>query len=611
VDWLTGLSTFNTKVCRKSNNLILAERVFAITLPSMIFTGKNSRFRAFAAIYLALIFVSSSAPRMIASKFGSDSAGKQASTESSTAETEVYGTASDGTLLHWVVYTPAGAGPWPAVLVIHGGGFYKGSPDSASESVTCAQDLANAGYIAFSIEYRLAPPGSLTGQVSDGRFPDQSDDVKLAVRAARSDSRCNGQVGAVGGSAGGYHTAFVASTGTIGDDRIDVGVSLSGAYDFSDFSPSPNIDAFTSNVTNYVGVSSTDIAALRSASPAWLVDETVSALYMVNTLEDPMPYSQLPDMVTKLDALGVTNYQALSLPGNEHAFAYWATVKDHALAFLAAGFAGVPPPPPLPTPTPGPAESKKLVNVSTRAHVKTGESVMVGGFIITGDNSKRLVLRALGPSLAQSGVSGALNDPILELYDSNGILVESNDNWNMIGGLQNELLPKNPSESFLTAILPAGGYTAVLSGAGGSSGIALFELYDLDPASARVSNISTRAEVGTAGDVMIGGFIIGGTDPTKVIVRTIGPSLSSLGVSDVLQDPVLELRDNNGSLLFANDNWRTDQEQQIIDTTIPPSDDRESALVATLPPGDYTALAYGAAASTGIALIEVYDLESQ
>src|SRR6476646_3157491 len=141
-------------------------------------------------------------------------------TENLIGTTEVYGTASDGTILHWVAFTPSGAGPWPAVLVIHGGDFYGGLPDSAPELITCAQDLANAGYLVFSIEYRLAPPGSLAGQVSDGRFPDQTDDVKLAVRTARADPRCNGQVGAVGGSAGGSHTAFVAATGTPGDDRI-------------------------------------------------------------------------------------------------------------------------------------------------------------------------------------------------------------------------------------------------------------------------------------------------------------------------------------------------------------------------------------------------------
>ena len=150
----------------------------------------------------------------------------------------------------------------------------------------------------------------------------------------------------------------------------------------------------------------------------------------------------------------------------------------------------------------------------------------------------------------------------------------------------------------------------MLRGANGASGVGLFELYDLDPASARISNISTRAEVGTGSDIMIGGFIIGGEEPTKVIVRAIGPSLIASNVSDALLDPLLELYDGNGSLIFANDNWRTTQEQQIIDSGVPPSDDRESAIVATLIPGSYTAMIHDAGQANGVALVEVYNLES-
>ena len=526
----------------------------------------------------------------------------------SAATTEVYATASDGTPLHWVVYTPNGAGPWPAVLVIHGGGYRGGTPGNGGQ---CAQDLANAGYIAFAIEYRLAPPGSLEGQVSLGEFPDQTDDVKLAVRAARADSRCNRQVGAVGGSAGGSHAAFVAATGTIGDDRIDVGVSLSGGYDFSDFSPNANLAEFTNNVTNYVGVPSTATPALQAASPAWLVNSSVSPLLMINTEADPMPFSQLGDMTTKLDALGVTNYQALTLPGSLHSFDYWPTVKDQAIAFLAAGFGRTPPPPtPSPSPTPD-SGTKKLVNVSTRVQVQSGDKVMIGGFIITSESAKRVALRAIGPSLAQAGLNGVLADPILELYDSSGSLIEQNDNWGSLPEdvIASGLTPNDAAESVITATLSPGSYTAVLRGANSSLGIALFELYDLDPASSRVSNISTRGDVGTGDDAMIGGFIIGGSEPTKVLIRAIGPSLAALDIADALQNPVLELRNSDGSVLFANDNWRTDQEQQIVSSGIPPSDDRESAIVATLSPGNYTAVVHDGGNSTGVGLVEVYTLE--
>jgi len=525
-----------------------------------------------------------------------------------TAVTEVFGSASDGTVLHWDVYTPEGVGPWPAVLVIHGGGFYKGSPTSASESITCAQDLAAAGYIAFSIEYRLAPPGALAGQISEGRFPDQTDDVKLAVRAARNDPRCNGQVGAVGGSAGGSHTSFVAATGTPGDDRIDVGICLSGAFDLSDFSPNPLLVNIINNFTTYVGVPATDTAALRAASPAWLADAKTAPLFIVNSLKDFMPYSQLGDMIQHLDALGLTNYQVLSRAGNDHAFQHWTPVKDQALTFIANGFAGIPPPPPFPPPSIE-AESKKLMNVSSRTDVGTGDNVMVGGFIVTGDIDKRVDLRAIGPSLGQFGVSGALANPILSLYDSSGTLIEANDNRVAIPGVPNPLLPSDPAESLLTAILPPGSYTAVLQGVNDGTGVALVEVYDHEPASSSVANISTRGNIGNSSDVLIGGFIVGGADPTNIIVRALGPSLGAFGVANALPDPVLELHDGNGALLSSNDSWRSDQEQEILATQIAPSDDREAAILATLPPGSYTALVRDTLSSTGIVLFEVYDLD--
>lgn len=537
---------------------------------------------------------------------------------------ELFATADDGTPLHWTVYAPEGTGPWPAVLIIHGGNFKGGTPTSSPESVTCGRDLAAAGYIAFSVEYRLAPPGRLEGQVSDGHFPDQPNDIRLAVLAARFDSRCNGQVGSVGGSAGGYETAFMAGTGTTGVDRLDVGVSLSGVYDCSDFSPDPNLGIFTKNVLNYLDVTIFEIDALRAASPAYLVDSNTAPLFLVNTEGDPMPFSQLGDMTDSLDALGLTNYQALTLPGDLHSFAYWGSVKEHALAFLAAGFAGVPPPPlPTPTPTPEPSPtptpppvveptpSQMLLNVSTRVRVDDGARVMIGGFIITGDVAKKVVLRAIGPSLASVGVPNALSDPVLELYDSAGRLIAQNDDCSSIPPslIPDGLQPLNGKESLITATLPPGAYTGILRGVDGASGVGLFELFDLDQASSRLSNISTRGDVGLGNDVMIGGFIIGGDEATKVIVRALGPSLAGSGISDPLPNPLLELYDSNGALIFANDDWRATQAQEITDSGFQPSDDREAAMIATLAPGGYTAMLHDAAAASGIALIEVYNLE--
>ncbi len=261
-------------------------------------------------------------------------------------------------------------------------------------------------------------------------------------------------------------------------------------------------------------------------------------------------------------------------------------------------------------PSPSPAQPEGLLNISTRVRVRSGDSVLIGGFIVTGDATKEVVIRALGPSLARSGVSRVLPNPEVELYDSSGTLLDQNADWTSLppGSVPAELQPTDPKEAVIVAYLPAGNYTAVVRGEDGTTGVALCELYDLSPDNSSVRNISTRGEVGLVDDVMIGGFIIGGTAPTKVLVRAIGPSLVSAGVSGVLDDPVLELHDRSGSLIFSNDNWRDDQEQQIIDTTIPPTDDRESAIVATLSPGAYTAIVRGANNTTGVALVEVYSL---
>ena len=235
---------------------------------------------------------------------------------------------------------------------------------------------------------------------------------------------------------------------------------------------------------------------------------------------------------------------------------------------------------------------------------------MIGGFIISGDADKDIVIRALGPSLADYGVSRVLADPVLELYDATGTQIAQNDNWTSLppDTVPPDLQPSNSTESVIATTLPPGSYTAVLRGANDSSGNALCELYDLTPGKSTVSNISTRGMVGSGDDVMIGGFIVGGSEPTKVLIRAIGPSLSAFGIPGALQDPILELHNGDGSLIFENDNWRHDQEQQILDSTIPPSDDREAAIVVTLPPGNYTALVRGTANSTGVALVEVYNL---
>lgn len=253
-----------------------------------------------------------------------------------------------------------------------------------------------------------------------------------------------------------------------------------------------------------------------------------------------------------------------------------------------------------------------LDNTSSRVSVQPGDNAMIGGFIVRGSAPKTLVLRAIGPSLANAGVAGALDDPVLEVRDSAGTLIASNDNWNQADAealVALGLAPSNGREAALVLTLPAGAYSGIVRGKGSSRGVALFELYNLDRTQGSVANTSTRGRVETGDQVMIDGFIVKGTTPTKVIVRALGPSLAVEGIQDPLLDPAIELYDSDGSLIASNADWRSDQAAAIIDSTIAPRDDREAAIVRTLSPGTYSAIVRGQGETSGVGLFEVYALE--
>ena len=263
------------------------------------------------------------------------------------------------------------------------------------------------------------------------------------------------------------------------------------------------------------------------------------------------------------------------------------------------------------TPTP---TGSRLGNIATRLQVGLGDDVLIAGFITRGTPDKRIMIRAIGPSLSGLGIPNPVTDPTLELYDQTGTLIATNDNWsdnaNQQEIIDTSIAPTSANESVILKRLPSDdngiAYTAVLRGAGSTTGVGLLEVYDLDGGlGPRVLNISTRGRVDTGDNVMIGGIIITGQSPQRVIARAIGPSLP---VAGKLNDPTLELHDGNGALLASNDNWRTDHEQEIIATGIPPSNDLEPAIVATLPPSNYTAIVRGAGNTTGVALVEVYAL---
>jgi hypothetical protein len=272
----------------------------------------------------------------------------------------------------------------------------------------------------------------------------------------------------------------------------------------------------------------------------------------------------------------------------------------------------------------------QLGNISTRAFVQTGDNVMIGGFIVQGTIPKRVIIRAIGPELTQYGVPNALANPTLELHDGTGALIASNDNWQftIIGGIithdqgleirNSDHAPGNPLESAIIADLPAGNYTAIVGGVNNMTGVDLVEVYDLSPDTASIlGNISSRAFVQTDDNVMIGGFIVQGTQPKRVILRAIGPELTEYGVPNTLADPTLELHDSTGALIASNDNWQhtiiggiitKDLVQEIINSGYAPSNPSESAIIADLPPGNYTGIVRGKNTITGVALVEVYDL---
>jgi|GEM_PF-6022038 len=275
----------------------------------------------------------------------------------------------------------------------------------------------------------------------------------------------------------------------------------------------------------------------------------------------------------------------------------------------------IPTPEPTTTPTP-PVPPAQPLNISTRARVLGGENALIGGFILTGSDSKQVIIRALGPSLGANGMPGALADTVLDLYDASGHLLASNDNWKdaQQAQIQNTgVAPSDALESAIVATLSGNSaYTAVVRGANGGTGIGLVEVYDLGlAASSRLGNISTRGLIEQGDNVMIGGFIVGGsaTERTGIVVRAIGPSLSGLGLSNVLSDPTLTLHDSNGSVIAANDNWRDAHQPEIEATGLAPSDDREAALFASLAPGAYTAIVAGKANTTGVGLVEAYHVQ--
>ena len=269
---------------------------------------------------------------------------------------------------------------------------------------------------------------------------------------------------------------------------------------------------------------------------------------------------------------------------------------------------------PLPISEPIPTKPGRLANISTRALVQTGDKVAIAGFIIEGSTAlkQKVIVRGLGPSLSGSGVRDALDDTTLDLYDSSGGLIGSNDNWLDSQSAEiysSGLAPKNFREAAIVTSLSPGAYTVVLRGKNQATGVGLVEVYDLSDAhDDQLRNISTRGLVGTGDNVMIAGVIVSDGN-LRVAIRGLGPSLTKLNVPDALQDPALELYDANGVILAYSDNWQDSREEDVWNTSLPPTDPKESAIAATLKQGNYTAILRGRDNTVGVGLIEIYYLD--
>jgi hypothetical protein len=267
------------------------------------------------------------------------------------------------------------------------------------------------------------------------------------------------------------------------------------------------------------------------------------------------------------------------------------------------------------------AATSRLINLSIRGNVGTGANAIIAGFVTSGTGSKTVVVRGVGPTLGSFGVTGVLAAPQLSLFDSTGTSIASDTTWgggaaltqlfSQVGAFA---LPAASADSALQASIGIGSYTALLTGVGGTSGVALAELYDADLGvpTARLVNVSGRANVGTGADVLIAGFVIAGNTNETVLLRGIGPSLAQFGLTGVLATPQITLYDSGGNWVASNTVWGgsttlSDAFTQVGAFSLSASS-ADSVLLETLPPGAYTVELSGTSGSSGIGLIEVYEV---
>jgi len=389
---------------------------------------------------------------------------------------------------------------------------------------------------------------------------------------------------AAAASEGGYPINITASNGTLPDAMQTFTITV------QDAPPTPQAPAITSAATGsfMVGTAGTfTITATGTPTPSFtLTGAQPSWLSFIDNTDGTATLSGTPDADSDLS------------------YSFTITARNGVSPIATQDFTL--------TVQQTPANAT-LVNISTRLLVQTGAKVGIGGFIITGTDAKKVLIRGMGPTLTSFGVPNALQDPVLELHDSSGAVVVGNDDWKIPQETDIAATGKAPPDAHESAILltlQPGSYTVIESGKNGTSGVGLIEIYDLDAvANAHLSNISTRGFVQTGANVMIGGFIVSGANGSvNLIVRALGPSLAQFGVPTPLADPRLGLYDGNGTLMMSNDNWKDTQQTAIENSGFQPPNNLDSAILVTLPTGNYTAIVTGKNGGTGIGLVEVYRL---
>ena len=266
-----------------------------------------------------------------------------------------------------------------------------------------------------------------------------------------------------------------------------------------------------------------------------------------------------------------------------------------------------------PSDPPSPTGNAQILQISTRGRVGTGDDVLIGGFIIQGTAPKKVIVRAIGPSLGAFGVAGALPNPKLELFDGTGTVLATSDDWKDTQEqeiIDTGLAPTNALESAIVADLAPGSYTAIVSGSAGGTGVALVEVFDLEEESGKLANISTRAKIGLGDDVMIGGFILKGPQSQKNVIRAVGPSLGTAGVAGAIPNPALELYNSTGGLLQMNEDFNQNRDAGTIRSLgLGLVNGLEAGLFFEGAPGNFTVIMRGEDGATGIGLIEIYGVE--